>query len=125
MIGDGYWSTGITVHWGYAGGQRWGWAAGLDFYDDGFCDPDATQGRLATRYFVVTLDDPLGRAIDLLKADAERLGIRFDGRDGEPPSLYYKGDGESPDFPPPVGWRALLVDQAERIGWRVPGGVPA
>jgi hypothetical protein len=120
MIGNGYWATGITVHHGYAGSRGYGWGATLDFLDDGFMAEDSTQGTLCTRYYVTSL----ARAIDLIKADAERLGITFRQGD-ELPMLYYKGDGEDPDYPPPVGWRAMLADQAERIGWHVPGGVPA
>jgi hypothetical protein len=50
-----------------------------------------------------------------VKLDAERLGIRFDG-DGVAPGVFYAGDGESKDFPPPPGWRALVNAQATRLG---------
>jgi hypothetical protein len=118
MIGERYWATGITVCRGYSGDGRYGWMASLDFYDDGFCEDLATQGQLATRYYVRAGDDPLGLAIDTLKADAERLGIRFEASGDLSPGLWYRGDGDNPDYPPPAGWRDLLAAQAERIGWR-------
>jgi hypothetical protein len=58
----------------------------------------------------------------VLRADAERLGIQW--RD---PTVYYKGDGEDPEYPPPDGWRELLAAQAARLGWYsiYAGPVPA
>ena len=124
----GYWATGIQVCWleragGDGHGSRSGWSATIDFYDDGFCDDDAdagrvsTEGQLRTRYAVHDGQTVSGltAAIDALLADAERLGIQFHDR-----SLYYRKDGEDPDWPAPDGWRALLAAQAERIGWTTP-----
>jgi hypothetical protein len=113
-----YWSTGITVH---QRADTHGWAASLDFLDDGFVndDPDegrvSTEGTLRTRYFVrgTGTTSGLSAAIDALVTDAAQLGIAF--RD---PSLYYKGDGELEDYPAPDGWRETLAREAERIGWR-------
>jgi hypothetical protein len=113
-----YWSTGITVH---QNTDTHGWAASLDYLDDGFVndDPDAgrvsTEGTLRTRYFVrgTGTTSGLSAAIDALVADAARLGIVF-----REPSLYYRGDGESEDFPAPEGWRETLAREAARIGWR-------
>jgi hypothetical protein len=120
-----YWSVGITVQWrersGSNNGQpHGGWGASLEFLDDGFCNDDAdtgrvsTQGTLNTRYFVADGEraSGLSAAVDALIADAQRLGIEFTNR-----SLYYKGDGEDPEFPPPDGWEAQLVAEAARIGW--------
>lgn len=129
MIGDGYWSTGITVVWRYAGGGDYGWAASADYYDDGFCDDSAderrvsTEGTLRTRYAVREgkTQDALTVVIDTMLADAKRLGIRWRdplaGEDGTA-SLYYHGDGEDPEDAPPDGWKQILAAQAERIGWR-------
>jgi len=121
MIGSSYGSTGITVVHTYAGGGEDGWAATLDYLDGGFCNDEpgkgivSTEGTLRTRYCVRdgSCADPLGTAIDVLRADAERMGILW-----REPCLYYRGDGESPDWPPPDGWRDMLAAQAERIGWR-------
>jgi hypothetical protein len=94
MIGDGYWATGITVCWN----EHLGWVASVDFYDDGFCEQGSTEGTLKTRYWSNDASEAsLARQVDLVKADAERLGITF-GRhaDSVPCCLYYRGDGEDP-----------------------------
>lgn len=121
MIGSGYWATGITV--AYHGEGRW--SASVGYYDDGFCDDDpssgvvSTQGTLGTRYQVKPDGDAdvLAVVIDAVKADAESIGIRFRDDAGFPPSLYYRGDGEDPDYPPPAGWRELISKHAVRLGW--------
>jgi hypothetical protein len=127
MIGENYWATGITVRYGYSGMGFYGWGATADFYDSGFCDDNtdtgtvSTQGTIRTRYFVregTGADaDGLTAAIDAIKRDAGRLGIRFGGH-GTSPTVYYEGDGEDSDWPPPDGWRGMVNAQAERLGWR-------
>lgn len=121
MIGNRYWTTGITVSYSAV---TYGWWAGLDFYDDGFAEEGSTQGSLGTRY---SIDGPnaLARAIDLLKADAERLGIDFRPIEGRPPMLYVPGDGEDPKEDLPQGWQRMLAEQAERLGWESAYRVPA
>lgn len=109
MIGEGYWTTGITV-W-KVGGK---WCIELTFLDNGFCDQDSTEGKLQCRYQV----DDLGRGLDVLKADAERLGISFRDVGGYPPAIYYKGDGEWEGYEPPEGWRQILLVENMRLGWR-------
>lgn len=108
MIGDGYWSTGIVLK--YSGDGKW--SASLDFYDDGFCDDESTEGNLHTRYFV-----GIETAIDTLIADAKTLGIRFVNPTGDNPRLYAYGDGESKEWPMPKGYDELLSQQARRIGY--------
>jgi hypothetical protein len=121
-----YWSTGITVCWRDTFDRSTAtpadtWAASLDFLDSGFADddPDAgkvsTEGTLRTRYFVHDGNTVSGLsvAVDTLIADAKRLGIGFND-----PCLYYQGDGEGGDYPPPNGWREILAAESERIGWR-------
>lgn len=121
----GYWSTGIVLRWDMA---RPGWGGHVDFLDDGFAGDDnadtasvSTEGQLRSRYFVSDGDTTTGlrAVIDTLLADATRLGIVFGGRTGKP-CLYYDGDSESTQFPPPDGWRELLSAEAERIGWECP-----
>ena len=105
MIGPGYWSTGIMI--ALIDDQ---WHVTMEFLDDGFCDQKSTQGTLVCRY----LCDDLTESIDILKADAERLGIIW-----KDPTLYYQGDGEDEEwYPPPEGWKELIVAQARRLGWR-------
>lgn len=113
-----YWSTGITVRYSYSGEGRYGWGASLRFLDDGFCSDDAdacrvsTQGTLTTRYHVLDGErvSGLSAAVDALIEDAGRLGIRFND-----PGLFYEAN---PEWPPPGGWRELLIAEAARIGWK-------
>ena len=120
MIGDGYWSTGITVKYGYASMGCNGWAAEATYLDGGFCNDDpangviSTEGTLHTRYVVREQDgtDVLTAIIDAVKADAERLGVSW-----LTPHVYYKGDGEDENYPPPEGWREMIDAQAARLGW--------
>lgn len=118
MIGNGYWATGITVKWS----EHYGWIAHVDFYDDGFAEDGSTEGTLRCRYWSKDhSEDALARQIDLVKADAERLGITFATLSfAQTPLLYYQGDGEDPEWPPPPDWREILGRQATRLGWRGP-----
>jgi hypothetical protein len=127
MIGNGYWAVGITVRYSYSGMNRYGWGASIDFCDDGFCSDNtdsgtiSTEGTIRTRYYVHEGNDPdvdaLTVAIDVIKADAERIGIRFRHDGMMTPHVYYKGDGEDKAYPPPVGWRELIDAQSARLGW--------
>lgn len=121
MIGDGYWASGIVVKYREHSDD---WSASVDFLDDGFCQDDSTEGRLHTRYFIGG-SEALTRAIDVVKADAERLGIRFGVLDGETGRIYAHQDGEDPEYPMPDGWRELLAWQSERIGWTPTYPAPA
>jgi hypothetical protein len=118
--GSGYWATGITLR--REGYGRPAWSGHIDFLDDGFVGDNntdagivSTEGRLRTRYALNDGDTVTGlrAVVDALLADAGRLGITFLGG----PYLYYEGDGESVDFPPPPGWQRMLADESERIGW--------
>ncbi|KAB1146846.1 hypothetical protein F7R91_14820 [Streptomyces luteolifulvus] len=128
--GGRYWSTGITVTWSSRahtinGVPHSGWSALLDFYDAGFVSDRAehgeasTQGTLRTRYYIRDSENVSGLtvAVDNLITDAERLGIDFRLWDGRSPLLYYKGDGEDPEFVPPPNWRETLRTEADRLGW--------
>ena len=116
--GTGYWSTGIIVR--HNNGK---WAATVEYLDDGFADdrPDdmhiSTEGKLHTRYLIGDGNhiDGLTAAIDAVKADAERLGIRWSTTPS--PRIYMEDDGDDPNWPAPAGWRTLLNEQARRIGW--------
>lgn len=138
----GYWAAGITVTWSPRamttnGEAHSGWRASLDFYDDGHAGDDdaaaeriSTQGHLVTRYFVTDVVTPrtsrrheatisgLSAAIEALLTDAERLGIDFMTWTDDRPFLYYRGDGEDPNYEPPQGWRETLNREAGRMGWR-------
>lgn len=116
-----YWSIGITLVWD----DVRGWGGGVDYYDNGWAGDDntdtgeiSTEGTLRTRYYVADGQQrtALAAVIDVLIADAGRLGVSF-REPGDLPNLYYNGDGEDPDCPPPDGWRELLAVEAQRIGW--------
>lgn len=119
MIGNGYWSNGITVR--YSDGR---WSASVDYYDNGSANDRAdtgdvsTEGRLHTRYFLRDgkTTDALTVAIDVVKADAERLGITWN-TPGVGPFMYMLGDGENGGRDVPDNWRELVDAQARRLGW--------
>ena len=124
MIGKRYWSTGISLRYG-GDDRNPAWAGELNFDDDGFGPEDpstgliSTVGELRTRYWVATKGTQqraLRAVTDNLIHDAETLGIEF--RD---PYLYAAGDGEDPANPLPEGCVELLEEQAERLGWGLPG----
>lgn len=114
MIGDYYWSTGIKVRYvePYEGKPA-RWSASADFYDAGFCQDPSTEGHFHTRY----AQESLSAAIDVLKADMERMGIVWADWVPTTPSLYVEGDGKRDDVPLPTNWRELVNAEAERIGW--------
>lgn len=119
MIGSRYWSVGIIVKYQ---ASTDGWAATLELLDDGHAGDNqpgriSTEGELRTRYFVVGDEntDALTLAIDTLKADAEKLGIRW-----EDPNIYAHHDGNDTTWPMHLGWRELLTAQSRRLGWNAP-----
>lgn len=112
MIGERYWSTGIMIE----EHGRHGWAVWLDYLDDGFCEEASTEGRLRVRYLVST--EHLPNAIDTLRQDAERLGVRFGPTLDVPPTIYYECDGEGEEWPVPDDWRGIANGQARRLGWK-------
>ncbi|MEW1548398.1 hypothetical protein [Streptomyces tsukubensis] len=126
-----YWSIGITVTYiplaGHLNNEpHSGWHAKLN-YRDGIANNDpatgqiAIQGTLYTRYPVhsTKIRSGLSIALDTLIADAKRLGIEFRAATpGTEPWLFYQGDGEDADYPPPDGWRETLAAEAVRVGFR-------
>jgi len=105
MLDKQFWAIGIAVRC-----SRGKWVAHLDFFDAGFCQDKSTVGTLTTRYYV----DDLAKAIDTVKADAERMGITW----RENPWIHYDGDGVDTAYPaPPPDWEESLRTQATRIGW--------
>lgn len=110
MIGPQYWTTGISLRWD---SERW--SAWLDFFDDGWCTPDSTEGRLSIRYCILT--EALPFALDTLIADAKRLNISFK-RNEIHPTLYVRGDGEDSDEIYHPKWKEILSEQCQRLGFR-------
>lgn len=109
MVGAQYWSTGITFQEFGRSGEYSVWC---DFYDDGFATPESTEGRLDVRY--VTKD--LTHAIDTLKEDAERLGLRWGG-DSIGPTVFVKDDGATEEDGDRPELRRLANEHARRLGW--------
>jgi hypothetical protein len=122
LIGDRYWATGITVHADPEHMDRW--TAEVVYVDDGLPGGDdntdkgviSTEGRLYTRYAVRPGDtaDALTAAIDVIKADAERIGVTW----AKDATVCYIGAGRWDVFPPPARWRETVNAQAVRLGWR-------
>jgi hypothetical protein len=124
MIGDGYWATGITVWWR----PDRGWTGEVCYFDDGWIGDNrtdqrhiSTEGVLRARYPVEdgNVLDGLTALIDVLKADAEKLGITWHGSN-TCPRLCYRADGYSSNYPAPDGWIELLATQSARLGWKSP-----
>jgi len=113
MFGDILYAIGITVWYGYAGNDKDGWWAAVEFQDDGHCDNNSIKGEIHTKY-----GGPLSLQIDTIKHDAEKLGIQFPTIANMTPSLVYLNDGETKDYPPPNDWRQILKKEAKRIGFR-------
>ena len=111
MIGERYWSCGITLD--YEGGDMW--SASLDFYDDGWAEDSATQGVLKVRYFFTL--QKMSQELDALIADAKKLGIDFKVMKPMSPSLYVTGDGEHTERIYHPDWQRILAEQSARIGW--------
>lgn len=109
MIGEAYWSTGVTLKW--FKDDRW--TAEVKFFDSGFCEDKSTEGHLITRYYI-----NIQTAIDTIIADAEKIGIEFKKNEDGQAMLFGKHDGLSEDWPMPSNWRQILIEQAERIGWK-------
>lgn len=124
MIGEGYWSTGITVAYYESGNGKSGWTADVDFLDESHradfpgTTIISTRGSLRTSNMVMNIPgipSSLASVIDVIKADAERLGITW-----KSPAIYYKGDGvveDINDLDAPEGWLQMLPEQAQRLGW--------
>lgn len=113
MIGNGYWATGIVLTPRGVRNGKSKWGVHLDFFDDGFCDPASTQGRLDVRYVVTDLVE----AVQTLKVDAERIGIRFDAPPGATPTVYVEGDGKNTSLDYPANWRETAAEIADALGW--------
>jgi len=115
MIGPNYWTTGIVVLFAppapCSDKPRYG--AWLEFFDDGWAQDGSTEGKLRIRY----VETDLAAALDVLIADAKRLGIEFKNVIGDAPILYVKGDGEDVSVYLPADWGEQLQAQATRLGW--------
>jgi hypothetical protein len=103
MIGTEFWSTGVKVSYLP---HRNEWSATVEFFDDGFCEDESTQGRIGSRYFA-----PLETVLDNVIRDAEKLGIVWRDK-----NIFVDGDGEGVTLP--RDWREIIQRQADRIGFR-------
>jgi hypothetical protein len=63
------------------------------------------------RYSIKTAD--LAASIDLLIADAKRLGIEFKW-----PTFYVPQDGEGKGVPYHPEWKRIVAEQCKRLEWR-------
>lgn len=111
MIGNKYWSTGISVKPRQNMKGSYDWTATAEFFDDGWCDNESSQGLLEARYC-----GELSSVIDVVKRDVEALGIEWRNIN-DTPMLYCYQDGEDKDWRFPDDWRELLREEAKRIGF--------
>lgn len=108
------WATGVTLKYGYSGGGLYGWTAEICWFDNKFCEDKAVQGRIVTRYF----EESIELAIDTVMEVFEQFNIKKTDNEFIGFNLYYEGDGEDKEWPPPEGYRKLLRDEAEKRGWK-------
>lgn len=116
MIGGYYWCTGIEIKSHDFGLQ---WSASAAFYDHGFCESESTQGVFHLRYPVSRPDLP--RYCQILKADMERLGIKFcTGVESVPATVYVFGSEDPLKAGLPNDWRDLAAKVAIECGLEFP-----
>lgn len=113
MIGTAYSSLGIDVNY-----TQSGWSASVRYFDSGNAASKqvSTEGTLSTRYAEGgPHEGALTKVIDAIKADAERLGIKW----ARPPYLYAAFIEAAENYPDrfPRNWESLIAAQANRIGW--------
>lgn len=114
MVGPQYWSTGIQLK--YHGEGKW--SARAEFFDDGFVDHRSSEGELRARYI-----GAIENVIDVVRADVERLGIRFNRNQNDKPVLMAWRENDD-EYPMPKDWKLILFSQASRIGWDSVYGQP-
>ncbi len=108
---DDLYFVSITCLYGYAGHDEMGWNAKINWQDSKFAESGAVEGVIRTRYFEPTLT----QAINAILEVAEQWELKT--LPTLPPALYYEGDSENKDFPPPENWKAVLKKEAELRGW--------
>lgn len=109
MIGNGYYSTGISACHVYAGD----WQVSLEFFDLGHAQAGATSGVLKYTYLVNSGE--LRLAIETLLRDAKQLGIQFNAAPALRPRLYVGSmDRQKPD-----NWREIFQPLAEAINFEL------
>lgn len=116
MIGETYWSTGITLRYEDSDTGDRQWMATLDFRNDRLLD-DAEIGQIATGGQLQTLGalPSATAAAAAVKLDAERLGISL----GDKPMIYLHQENwrapnqefGSPDV------EATLSEVCSALGW--------
>lgn len=103
--------TSVVVSYGYAGSDKYGWWARVDWLDGKHCEDGAMRGRINTEYA-----SDLGASIDYVMQIIERFEISSIESMGI--ALFYEGDGENSNHPPPEGWKEILRAEAEKRGWK-------
>jgi len=111
------WTTCVVLRWKPRTETDGGWWAKLAWSWGEFCNPEMVQGIIQTRY-----PTGLKRAVDQVMEMAARFGVVT--APGIKMGLYVEGDGISPDYPLPTGWRRRVRREAERRGWEHSAGEP-
>lgn len=109
MVGNTYYSTGISINHVYGGG----WVVSLEFFDLGHAEPRSTSGRLQYAYQVKIGEIRL--AIKTLLADARKLGIEFEIAPGLKPKFYIG----FLDYPKPEDWQEIFQPLADAEGFEL------
>ena len=84
MIGDYYFSPGISIYQQYPGTDS-SWIAQVEFEDFGHAQLDSTKGSLSTKYPTNLLD-----SVKTVYDDALKLGILIKSIPGEKLCLYVR-----------------------------------
>ncbi len=102
-------ATGVTVRYGYAGNNKYGWIAKLHWQDDKFAEEGCVEGDIHTRYFEKTITSAINYVVEV----AEQFNIPFT----DEPYLFYENDGDNLEEPPPENWKLILLEEALSRGW--------
>lgn len=99
--------TTITLKYGYAGNNHYGWWASLGWIDSKFAETGSVEGEIRTRYGEATIDDAIRAVLEVALTfgiEPGKLGI----------GLFYTNDGDDDQYPPPDDWKKMVVEAAKR-----------
>jgi len=100
----------IVVKYGYSGSNKYGWWAKCHWQDNKFCEPKTVEGNIRTRYAETTITEAIDAVLEVVNSFGLKLNKEF--------SLFYEGDEENTEYPPPEGWKLILQREAGNRHWR-------
>jgi hypothetical protein len=104
-------AVNVVVEYGYAGNDKYGWAAVLKWQGGNFAETGYLEGEIRTRYYEETLTN----AIDYVVEAKKQFGLK-DSLLGI--ALLYEGDGEDEENPPPPKFKEILKIEADNRNWK-------